>query len=54
MILLNEVIADLTFLNTLRKEPAVTSIVIMHVGHVKNNEAPPNSTYQGNLFGSAA
>ena len=23
-------------------------------GHVKNNEAPPNSTYQGNLFGSAA
>ncbi len=22
------------------------------MGHVKNNEAPPNSTYQGNLFGS--
>ena len=24
----------------------------MHKGHVKNNEAPPKSTYQGHLFGS--
>ncbi len=23
-----------------------------HRGHVKNNEAPQKSTYQGNLFGS--